>query len=83
MFVNRALFNSEAWSSMSHKHIEKLKLKDRCVLRFNIGAHAKTASEALHLETGTFPLISHINKDDVIFSSDHEEAKLRAYAENL
>ena len=46
----------EAWSSISNKHIEELELIDRCVLKFIIGAPAKTAYEVLHLETATIPL---------------------------
>ena len=56
MFVNGVLFNSEAWSAICMKHIEELELIDRSVLKFIIGAHAKTASEVVYLETATIPL---------------------------
>ena len=56
MFVNGVLFNSEAWHSIQLKHLEELELIDRSVMRFIIGAHAKTPSEILYLETATIPL---------------------------
>ena len=56
MFVNGVLFNSEAWSSINIKHIEEIETIDRSLMRFIIGAHAKTPSEMLYLETATIPL---------------------------
>ena len=56
MFVNGILFNSEAWHSIQLKHLEELEVIDRTLMRFIIGAHSKTPSEFLYLETGTIPL---------------------------
>ena len=55
MFVNGVLFNSEAWSSINMKHTEE-KTIDRTRMRFIVGAHAKTPSEILYLETAAIPL---------------------------
>ena len=56
MFVNGVLFNSEAWSSINQKHIEEIETMDRTLMKFIEGAHAKTPSEMLYLETATIPL---------------------------
>ena len=56
MSVNVALFNSEAWSSLNMKHIEEIETIDRTLMKFIVGAHAKTPSEILYLETPTIPL---------------------------
>ena len=56
MFVNRVLFNSEAWSSINQKYIEEIETIDRTLMKFIVGAHAKTPSKMLYLETATIPL---------------------------
>ena len=56
MFINGVLFNSEAWHSVHLKHLEELEVIDRSLMRFIIGAHSKTPSEMLYLETSTIPL---------------------------
>ena len=51
MFINGILFNSEAWHNISKRHIEDLEIIDHILMRFLIGAHSKTPTEALYLET--------------------------------
>ena len=52
MFVNGVLTNSEAWHSITKKNIEDLEVMDRSLIRYIIGAHAKTQNEFLYLEIG-------------------------------
>ena len=51
MFVNGVLSNSGAWSSINQNHIEEIETIDRTLMKFIIGAHAKTPSEFIYLET--------------------------------
>ena len=39
MFLNGILCNSEAWHTISKKHIEELEVMDRSLLRYITGAH--------------------------------------------
>jgi hypothetical protein len=43
-------------SPIQLKHIEELELIDRSLMHFIVGAHSKTPSEFLYLETATIPL---------------------------
>ena len=52
MFVNGVLTNCEAWHSISKKNIEELEIMDRSLIRYIVGAHAKTQNEFLYLEIG-------------------------------
>ena len=84
MFVNGVLFNSEAWGSISQKHIEEIETIDRTLLKFIIGAHAKTPSELLYLETATIPLrytisIRRLIYHQVILSRSDDELIKRVY----
>ena len=56
MFVNGILCNSEAWHSISKKHIDQFEVMDRSLLKFIIKAHAKVQNEFLYLETGAIPI---------------------------
>ena len=52
MFVNGILYNSEAWHNISMRNIEELEVIDHTLIKFIIGAHAKTPTEISYLETG-------------------------------
>ena len=56
LFINRILFNSEAWQGIAKDDIESLEKVDEALIRGILGAHAKIPKEALFLETGTIPL---------------------------
>ena len=56
MFINGILTNSEAWHSISKQNIEDLEVRDRMLLRYIMGAHAKVQTEFLYLESGAKPL---------------------------
>ena len=86
MFVNGVLFNSEAWSSINHKHIEEIETIDRTLMRFLVGAHAKTPSEILYLETATIPLrytmsIRRLMYHQSILSRSEDELIKKVYEE--
>ena len=86
MFVNGVLFNSEAWSSINQKHIEEIETIDRTLMRFLIGAHAKTPSEILYLETATIPLrytmsIRRLMYHQTLLSRPEEELIKKIYEE--
>ena len=55
MFINGTLFNSEVWHGIKPSDIEPLSILDHQLLKFILGAHAKTPSEFLYLETGASP----------------------------
>ena len=52
MFLNGALFNSEAWHSVADKDIEELEKVDEALLRTILQSHPKVPLEFLFLETG-------------------------------
>ena len=52
MFLNGALFNSEAWHSVADKDIEALEKVDEALLRTILQSHPKVPLEFLFLETG-------------------------------
>ena len=84
MFVNGVLFNSEAWHSTHSKHLDELELIDRSVMRFILGAHSKTPSETLYLETASLPLryiimIRRIMYFQTIVTRDDQELIKRVY----
>ena len=86
MFVNGVLFNSEAWSSINQKHIEEIETIDRTLMRFLVGAHAKTPSEILYLETATIPLrytmsIRRLMYHQSILSRSEDELIKKVYEE--
>ena len=56
MFVNGVLFNSKVWHGLNSTDLAMLSVVDHQILRFIIGAHAKTATEFLYLETSALPL---------------------------
>ena len=56
LFVNSVMSNSEIWHNVKMKHIESLEKSDISLLRKIMNAHSKTASEALFLELGKYPL---------------------------
>ena len=47
---NGLIFNSEAWSSLSERDIERLEQVDLSLIRSLTGAHSKTVKEFLYLE---------------------------------
>ena len=47
---NGLIFNSEAWSSVSERDIERLEQVDFSLIRSLTGAHSKTVKEFLYLE---------------------------------
>ena len=51
-FLNGTLFNSEAWGEFSKSDISELEVLDRKILRLCLGAHSKSPSEMLYLESG-------------------------------
>ena len=52
VFVNGVLLNSEAWHSISKKHIEELEVMDGSLLKYILQSHSKVQNEFLYLETG-------------------------------
>ena len=52
MFVNGILLNSEAWHGITKKHIEKLEVMDRSLLKYIVKAHSKVQNELIYLEMG-------------------------------
>jgi hypothetical protein len=52
MFVNGILLNSEAWHGITKKHIEKLEVMDRSLLKYIVKAHSKVQNEFIYLEMG-------------------------------
>ena len=56
LFVNSVMSNSEIWHNVKSNHIESLEKSDINLLRKIMNAHSKTASEALFLELGKYPL---------------------------
>ena len=56
MLINGILYNSEAWQSISDDEFKQLDLIDNHILRKILGAHSKTSTSFLHLETGTIPI---------------------------
>ena len=58
-FINGTLYNSEVWCSFSNADIEVLNVLHRKIILLITGAHSKTPSELLYLETGALT-ISHV-----------------------
>ena len=56
LFINGVMFNSEVWHGVKMADIELLSVLDNQILRYICGAHAKTPTEFLFLETGSLPL---------------------------
>ena len=56
LFINSILTNSEVWYGVKDDQIRKLEQIDEHLIREVFGAHSKTATEMLYLETGTIPL---------------------------
>ena len=56
LFINGVLFNSEIWHGVKSTAIDLLSIVDNQILRYICGAHAKTPTEFLFLETGSLPL---------------------------
>ena len=84
MFVNGILCNSEAWHSISKKHIEDLEVMDRSLLRYITGAHVKTKNEFLYLETGVLNIEKIISNRrmmyfQTIIKRDEDELTKRIY----
>ena len=58
MFLNGVLFNSETWINFNKLDIKVLEVLDHKILRMITGAHAKTPTEMLYLETGEIDIKS-------------------------
>ena len=56
MFLNRMLFNSEAWHGVTKTDIATLEMVDKALLRAILNAHRGTTTELLYLETGAIPI---------------------------
>ena len=56
MFLNGVLHSSEAWHGLTATQIAQIELVDHQLLRTILGAHSKTPTEFLYLETGTLPV---------------------------
>ena len=56
MLINGILYNSEAWQSISDGEYKQLEEVDNHFLGKLLGAHSKTSTAFLHLETGTLPI---------------------------
>ena len=50
-FLNGTLYNSEVWCNYNESNLKQLGILDRKILRCILGAHAKSPSEMLYLET--------------------------------
>ena len=53
---NGLIFNSEAWSSLSERDIERLEQVDLSLIRSLPGAHSKTVNDFLFLELNILKL---------------------------
>ena len=40
MFINGVLYNSESWHGVTEKHVDKLEMVDKNLMRFILTAHA-------------------------------------------
>ena len=60
-FLNGTLYNSEAWGEFTKADITELEVLDRKILRQCLGAHCKSPSEMLYLESSTLPISSVIS----------------------
>ena len=56
MLINGILYNSEAWQNITEDEYKLLEEVDTYFLRRLLGAHSKTTTAFLHLETGTLPI---------------------------
>ena len=52
MFINRILYNSEAWHGVTEGHILKLSIVDHNLMLFILSTHASNPTEFLYLEAG-------------------------------
>ena len=67
LFINGVMFNSEVWHGVKMADIELLSVLDNQILRYICGAHAKTPTEFLFLETGSLPLSYNIASRRMIY----------------
>ena len=56
MFLNGVLHSSEAWHGLTATQIAQIELVDHHLMRTILGAHSKTPTEFLYLETGALPV---------------------------
>ena len=56
MFLNGVLHSSEAWHGLTSTQIAQIELVDHQLMRTILGAHSKTPTEFLYLETGALPV---------------------------
>ena len=56
IFISGVLFNSEVWHGLISTDLTMLSTVDNQILRYIIGAHAKTPTEFLFLETAATPI---------------------------
>ena len=56
MFANGILCNSEAWHTITNKHIKGLEIVDRSLLKYILNAHSKVQNKCLYLETGALQI---------------------------
>ena len=87
MFLNGALYSSEAWHGVTEAQVSQIELVDNQLLRKILNAHAKTPVEFLYLESGALPVrfvisskrlnyLNHIHK-----IKEHELLKRVFYAQ--
>ena len=55
-FLNGTIFNSEAWGEFSKSDISELEVLYRKIIRLCLGAHSKSPSKMLYLESGQFSI---------------------------
>ena len=84
MFANGILCNSEAWHSITNKHIEELEVMDRSLLKYILNAHSKVQNEFLYLETGALRIKEIIMSRrclylQTILKRDNEELTKKIY----
>ena len=84
LFINGVLFNSEVWHGLKISDIDVLNVIDHQILRYICGAHAKTPTEFLYLETGSLPLVYIIASRRLIYlrnilNRDDNELVKRVY----
>ena len=88
MFINRILYNSEAWHGLTEGHIMKLSIVDHQLMRFLLSAHALNPIEFLYLEAGVKPVRFVISSRRMNFlleihnREDHELVKRVYKAQN-
>ena len=60
ILLSGLLYSAEAWSNVTEKQLARLEVVDTTLLKKLAGGHSKSATEFVHLETGTWKLRHHL-----------------------